>query len=445
MPKEQLGHIPEDQEDCIWWKSAPPGPEAVPLEEDIECDVAIVGGGYTGLSTAIELARKGIDCVVLEARFIGFGASGRNAGHCTPTFHLTSPDKLRQRLGREKADQLTRLQVSGADRVFSLIEKYQISCEAKRNGYLRIAHGPHRLDELRQKKSLYEGFGLEGELLDAKSAQDLSGSPRAYGGWLLKQGGHLNPTAYARGLARAAIQEGARLYQETPLLELNRTGKSWELRTPQGRVRANQALLATGAYAVGPASALLKGATHPVPIMGFASEPLPSELRQSILPDDQTLVDTHKDPILYKWTDDHRLVTTVYPAGRVGREPEPTARWLEARTKWMFPQIETVTFRHPWSGRLDVQPLTLPQVHNLEEGLWACVGFSGRGVPTASAAGVELARLLEGASSDEIALPVRQGVNKISGRLASLHPVVMTWNRTKDWLADRLHGGEAFR
>lgn len=444
MAQDQLGHIPWQQEDCIWWRTAPDGPEPRPLDGAVTCAVAIVGGGYTGLSTAIELARNGIDCVVLEARFIGFGASGRNAGHCTPTFHLTSPDKLRKRLGQSKADQLTRLQVSGAETVFSLIERYQISCEAKRNGYLRIAHGPHRLAELEQKKKLYESLGLEGEILDGAAARELSGSPRAHGGWLLKGAGHLNPTAYARGLARAAVQEGARLYQESPVIHLARAGEGWHLQTPGGTVQAGKVLLATGAYSVGPASALLRGATYPVPIMGFASEALPEETRKTVLPGNQTLVDTHKDPILYKWTDDNRLVTTAYPKGRIGRDPDVTASWLEKRTKWMFPQIEAIKFRHPWSGRLDALPLTLPQVHWLDDGLWACLGFSGRGVPTASAAGVELAHLLTGTPADDIALPVRKGVNRFDGRLASLHSVFMTWNRTRDWLADHLRRGENF-
>ncbi|MFC4350720.1 NAD(P)/FAD-dependent oxidoreductase [Fodinicurvata halophila] len=444
MGADDLGHIPWEQEDCIWWRSASTGPDLQPLQETVTCEVAIVGGGYTGLSTAIDLARTGVECVVLEARHIGFGASGRNAGHCTPTFHLTSPDKLRKRLGKAKADQLTHLQVSGAERVFSLIERYQISCEAKRNGYLRIAHGPHRLSELSEKKELYVSLGLEGEILDAAAARELSGSPRAHGGWLLKGAGHLNPTAYARGLARAALQEGAQLFQDSPITNLARQAEGWKLQTPNGGVVARKVLLATGAYAVGPAKELLQGATYPVPIMGFASAPLPAETRHTVLPGDQTLVDTHKDPILYKWTDDNRLVTTAYPKGRIGRDPEVTARWLEERTSWLFPQIESIRFQHPWSGRLDAQPLTLPQIHWLDEDLWACIGFSGRGVPTASAAGVELARLLTGTPADDIALPVRKGVNRFSGRLASLHAAFMTWNRTKDWLADRLHGGETF-
>ncbi len=404
---------PEDRapESCYWAASAPPPPALPRLSGEAEAEIAVVGGGYTGLVTALLLAERGHAVALLEAREIGHGGSGRNAGHCTPTFHLASPDQIRRAFGPTFGPRIVALQTGAAARVAALIARHGIDCDFVQRGYLRAAHAPSRMAELEVKCRTYRALGLSGELLDAAAAQRLAGSPRPYGGWLLHDGAHLHPLKFARGLAAAAQRSGAALYVDSPVRGLARRPDGrpgWQLDTPHGRLRARRVLLATGAYLDGRPWRRLEQAVSQVHIVGLASAPLPGGLRAQVLAGDQTFTDTRKDPFIYKWTADNRLVTTVYRSPRLGRDPALTRAYVAERTAWLFPEVGRVDWPHLWPGKLDVQRRTFPRVFALEADLFACLGYSGRGVPTATALAGELAALLGGAPPDELAVPLER-------------------------------------
>jgi glycine/D-amino acid oxidase-like deaminating enzyme len=431
--------ITELDDDCVWHATAAEAPPLTALEGESNSEIAIVGGGYTGLVTALRLAERDREVTVVEAKEVGFGASGRNLGHCTPTFHYWPYNKIRKLYGGEYAERITRMQTGAADQVFSIIEEYRIPCEAVRNGILRLAASPRHLDWLRKQKAFYEGRGLPGQMIDAAEARDLSGSPRFHGGWLMEGAGHLNPLGYARGLARAALSRGATIHVDSAIDSIERENEGWRLRTARGSVVARKVLLATGAYTVGPPWPGLGKAFDLVPIAGLASEPLDPRFRKIVLKGDHSLVDTHGDPILYKWTQDNRLITTVFFAGRMGRDPTKTRDYMTRKTRWVFPDLEPVKWDHYWYGLLDGQYRTIPRIFRLDDGVYSCLGFSGRGVPTATAVGTVLADLLEGRSPGELSLPVERFQRVLPG-LAWLQSTQMRWARIRDRLRMRIDG-----
>jgi len=434
-----MKQITELTDDCVWHATAVEGPPTGSLEQDIETEIVIVGAGYTGLVTALRLAERGIEPVVVEAKQVGFGGSGRNLGHCTPTFHYWPFDKIKKFYGADYGDRIIAMQTGAADHVFSIIEQYQIKCEAVRNGILRLAASPRHLKGLKAQKELYESHGLRGHMLDSREAEDLSGSPRFHGGWLMEGAGHLNPLGYARGLARAALSRGAQIYTQSPVEGIEREGARWRVRTPEGSVLADKVLMATGAYTIGPPWPKLNTAFDNVPVAGLATAPLDPKYRDLVLKGDHSLVDTHGDPILYKWTQDNRLITTVFFAGRLGNDPQATRDLMTRKTKWVFPQLEPVKWEHYWYGLLDGQYRTIPRIYRLDENVYSCLGYSGRGVPTATAAGSVLADLLEGKDEAQLSLPVEQ-FQQVTPGLAALQSIYMKWTRVRDRIRLKLDG-----
>jgi glycine/D-amino acid oxidase-like deaminating enzyme len=434
-----MKQITELTDDCLWHATAPEPPPLERLGEDLDVDCAIVGGGYTGLVTALRLAERGCEVALVEAREVGFGGSGRNLGHCTPTFHFWSLPMIKRMYGATYAERVIRMQTGAADQVFSLIEQYQIPCEAVRSGYLRVAGNHRDLATLSGLKELYGRYGLHSQVLDAKQAADLTGSPRFPGGWLLEGAGHLNPLAYARGLASAALSQGARIFTDSPAEGVERDGGRWRIQIPGGSLRANKVLMATGAYTIGPPWPKLDTAFKKVGVVGMASAPLDPKLRTKILKGDHSLVSTHGDPIFYKWSKQNRLVTSVRCSGDLGNDADTTRAFMTEKTKWVFPELGDVEWEHYWFGLLDAQYRTVPRIFRLDDNVYSCLGYSGRGVPTATAAGAELADLLDGKEPESLSLPV-EDFKRVTPGLGLMHEANMAWGRIRDHLRLRLDG-----
>ncbi len=209
----------------LWYATAAHAPTTDPLEGRARADVCIVGGGYTGLTTALELARDGVSVVLLERREVGFGGSGRNAGHCTPTFtHYSLPD-LRRMLGEPWAARLIERQTRANDRVGDMIQRYGIQCDWQQKGYVQGAPHKDAIAAIEEKVRTYNAVGAKTRLLDRDEVEKVTGSPRFHGGWFHLEAGHLNPLGYARGLARAVIQEGGTVHTGSPVIGVRRVGR----------------------------------------------------------------------------------------------------------------------------------------------------------------------------------------------------------------------------
>lgn len=389
----------------LWYATARPAPRTEPLAGGVKADVCIVGAGYAGLTTALELAKAGVSVVVLEREEAGFGGSGRNAGHCTPTFTHYSLPELRGMLGEPWAERLIERQTGANDRVSAMIRDYQINCEWVQNGYVMGAPHKGALDEIRRKVESYNAVGARTRLIGRDEVAAITGSPRFHGGWLHEEAGHLNPLSYARGLAGAVLQEGGRIFTGSAALSCDRhAGGGWEVRTEQGHVIADKVIFTTGAYTVGGWPKLDR--TFKIQrVFVAATQVLSEETRRTVLPRNTTIHDGRGDIYVYKYNAEGRIVASMFPMGRRGRDMAYTRQVMSDRLKWLHPQIrEDIRWEYFWSGELDMQYRTVPRFYDLAPGVVALTGLSGRGVPTGSMLGSILSEWALGKPQNELAL-----------------------------------------
>ena len=214
---------------------------------DNAVDVAIVGGGSTGLSTALHCAEKGLSAHVLEAEQIGFGGSGRNCGLVNAALWLP-PQKVREKLGQTYGPRFIKKFGSGPEYVFSLIEKHQIQCEVTRTGTIHAAHGPSGFVDLQERHKEWQRLGEPVDLFNRKEIADMIGSDHFHGGLVDNRCGTINPMGYCRGLARVAVAAGAQISTGIRATKLIRDGDLWKVETNEGVVTANAVVLGTNAY-----------------------------------------------------------------------------------------------------------------------------------------------------------------------------------------------------
>ncbi|TWB57813.1 YD repeat-containing protein [Rhizobium sp. ERR 922] len=371
----------------LWYATAAPAPDTTELEGTIKVDVCIVGGGYTGLTTALELAKSGTSVVLLEKEEIGFGGSGRNAGHCTPTFTHYSLPELRSMLGEPWAERLIARQTRANDRVSSMIRQYQIQCEWQQNGYVMGALYPGLMKTIEEKVRTYNAVGAKTRAIGRDEVAAITGSPRFHGGWLHEEAGHLNPLGYSRGLARAVIQEGGVIHTDSPVTGCERVAGGWAVSTLKGKVIADKVIFATGAYTVGGWPKLDR--TFKIQrVFVAATQPLSDDERLSVLPRNTTIHDGRGDIYVYKYNAEGRIVASMFPMGRRGRNMDYTRQVMSDRLKWLHPQIkQEIRWEYFWFGELDMQYRTIPRLYDLAPGVVALTGLSGRGVPTGSMLG----------------------------------------------------------
>jgi glycine/D-amino acid oxidase-like deaminating enzyme len=399
--------ISTDLSASFWAAAAAPAPRTGRLDGDRVVDVAIVGGGFSGLSTALHLAEAGVACAVVEAGEIGSGASGRNNGQVIPTMSRADPSAMVATFGRERGERFAGLVRDSAQTVFDLVRRHAIDCAAEQSGWVQPAHTPGRVAKVAERRfKEWHALGAPVELLDRQQTATLLGSDAYCGAWLNRSGGHINPLAFARGLARAAIGKGAAVFTQSPARSVERLADgSWRVRTHAGALRAGRIVIATNAYTddVWPG---LKREVIPVFSFQMATRPLSDNVRKSLLPGRQAMSDTRGDLHFCRYTHDHRLVTGAPLLWRGDIDRRLRAH-VAKRLQEMFPQLGEVSFDHLWCGYVGMTADHCPRLHELAPGVATWIGCNGRGVALATAMGPELARWAAGhARIDDLALPV---------------------------------------
>jgi glycine/D-amino acid oxidase-like deaminating enzyme len=426
-------------ETSLWYATAAPPPETAPLEGRVRADVCIVGGGYTGLTTALELARDGLRVVLLERREIGFGGSGRNAGHCTPTFTHYSLPELRRMLGEPWAERLIARQTRANDRVADMIQRYAINCEWQQNGYVQGALHSRAIGGLEEKVRSYNAIGARTRLLDRDETEEITGSPRFHAGWYHSEAGHLNPLGYARGLARAVLQEGGSIHTGSAVTSCKPEAGAWAVATDRGTVGADKVIFATGAYTVGGWPSLDR--TFKIQrVFVAASQPLSDEERRTVLPRNTTIHDGRGDIFVYKYNAEGRIVASMFPMGRRGRDMTYTHRVMSDRLRWLHPQLgQEIRWDYFWFGELDMQRQTIPRLYGLAPGVVALTGLSGRGVPTGSMLGDILSEWAKGVPEKDLSLRV-EPLTEAPFYMSFAPPMTLRYYRVADWIRTRLAG-----
>ncbi|MCC5971804.1 MAG: FAD-binding oxidoreductase [Pararhodobacter sp.] len=373
------------------------------LKAGATTDVAIIGGGFLGLSCALHLALAGVSVRVLEARRIGWGASGRNAGFVVPHFSRADPMMIRARLGADAGARLLDLVAQGGDMVFDLARRAGLGAQAEQNGWLQPAHSAAMAQALQVRVRDWQALGRPVEWLDARAMAARSGMKLYYGALRDASGGMINPLAYALGLAQLAEDAGAMLHEETPVTDLTRASDGWTLSTPAGPLHAGRVLLATNAETRGAARPLGR-AVLPLTVHQIATTPLDADTVARIAPNREPASDTRTNIFTWRLDADNRLISggmALVPLGAGTRLPQKIVQ--RAIRELRLPA--DITLAHAWHGTAAMTTDALPLLTEIAPGLTGAVGCNGRGVAFTTALGRALAQAM--ADNGPLPLPTK--------------------------------------
>ncbi|WP_234984216.1 NAD(P)/FAD-dependent oxidoreductase [Roseivivax jejudonensis] len=406
-------HAPVSLWDVTALESAPGAQDTAP---EPRVDLAIVGGGITGLSTALHAAQAGLSVQVIEAGRLGEGGSGRNVGLVNAGVWMP-PAAVRAALGQDRGERFLDLFGDAPRAVFDLIERHQIRCAATRTGTIHAAHAPRAMADLRGRHDAWEARGAPVTLLDAAEVSRLTGSRAFHGGLVDARAGTINPMAYCRGLARAARGAGAAITTGCRVTGLRHDGGAWQVDTPRGPVAARDVVLATNAYTdtlwPGLADSLV-----PLRFVQVATEPL-GTAGADILPDGQGLWDTGRVMRALRRDAEGRLILGTM--GRLHGDADAglTRRWAMRQIGRLYPDLPPVRIESAWDGVIAMTPDHLPRIHQLADGLYTPIGYNGRGITTGTVFGAAMARLLTGGDPDDLPLPLGSPATAPRGRLTA--------------------------
>ena len=385
----------------LWQASAAAAPSTVPLQTDIEVDVAIVGGDFTGLSCALHLQLKGAKTAVIEEATIGYGGSGRNVGLVNAGMWVM-PSELPGALGAVYGQRLLDLLGAGPDLVFELIVRYGIDCEPVRQGTLHCGVGRAGLANIGQRCREWQAHGAPVRLLDAEETARRTGTDAYAGALLDERAGTVQPLAYARGLAHAAAAEGAALFTGSKVVSAEDRHDGWVLRTNTGgSVKARWVVVATNAFTGldGPWAPIRTELVH-LPYFNMATPPLTPKLLQKILPNREGAWDTPDVLTSFRLDRAGRLVFGSVGALR-GTGASVHRGWGRRAMTKLFPELRDVGFDYEWYGWIGMTSDALPRLHRLARNVVSFSGYNGRGIATGTTFGKELAGLIAGEIADE--------------------------------------------
>jgi gamma-glutamylputrescine oxidase len=382
------------------WLDPPPDP-GPPLEGDVDADVVVIGAGYTGLWTALALRESGADVVVLERDYAGFGASGRNAGHLTPTIGKDLPTLLRV-YGRERAGALVRFAEAAVEHVEAAISERELDCDYVPAG--NVLAGVHPGQRRRLEKAAHAAgeVGAAMRMLDQSELADRR-LPRCVAcGYLEERGGVLQPGKYVRAVRERAVEAGARLCESTPV-DAIADGPRVRVETPRGSASAPICVIATNAYT--PRLGRLRSAVAPLHVSLFATAPLTAEQRERVgWAGGEGIYTAHEVLESYRLTADGRIVggsrhvRWSYGGRALPDHDSATSAALEAMFRARFPELSDVAVERCWSGPIAMTLDFLPAIGRAgrRDNVLFGIGYNGHGIAQASYVGTLLAKMATG-------------------------------------------------
>ena len=390
----------ETPQSC-WWRDTKPPADQPRLNGDHRTEVAIIGGGFTGLNAALVLAKAGVEATVIDAEQPGWGASGRNGGFCCLGGSKLSGGMMARRFGQDQRAEWHKTERAAVDHVDALLSDNQINADRHSDGETLLAHTPKAMqDILASRDDAKATYGVTPEIIAAEELRQRGLGGAFYGGITLPIGFALNPAKYHAGLAQSAQAVGVQLFGQSPALSIVRTGATWRVTTPTGTITADKVILATN---------------------GYSSEDIPDWLRARYLPVQSSIIVTR--PITQSeqdrqgWTSlqmcyDSRILLHYFrlmPDGRFlfgmrgGLRATPNAeaalsRKIRADFQTLFPKWRDIDISHEWSGLLCLMRRLTPFAGAVPDhpGLFAAMGYHGNGVAMGSYLGARLAETVVG-------------------------------------------------
>lgn len=382
--------------DRCWWRDSTPPADLPPLDGDRSTDVAVIGGGFTGLNAALVLAQAGLDVTVLDAEQPGWGASGRNGGFCCLGGAKASGAMIARRFGQAALSEWRATERAAIDHVADLIDRHRLEVDRHSQGETQLAHSPRAMAALRASvEETTRDYGTAPTLIEPEQLADQGLAGAFHGGMTLPLGFALNPAKYHAGLLRVATAAGAQIFGQTPATAIRRQGKTWRVTTPTGTVAASKVILATN---------------------GYSSEDIPPWLRARYLPVQSSVIVTRpisaSEQARQGWTSDRMCYDTrillhyfrLMPDGRFlfgmrgGLNARPAtqdalSRRIRRDFHHLFPEWREIEITHDWSGLVCLMRALVPFAGPVPDmpGVFAAMGFHGNGVAMGSYLGAQIA------------------------------------------------------
>ena len=392
-----------------WYHTAKELPPSVgTLSGHATADVAVIGGGVMGLATALSVAESGASVILLEATEIGDGASGRNGGLIVPIMR-PHPSSIIKKLG-EPGERLVKTVIRSADHVFELIDRFRINCDAVRNGFLQPVHAKSLLSAVEGTANAWAKYGASCRFIGAEETASHLGTETYYGALFEPGGGYLNPIAYTRGLARAAISKGAVIYIQSPVSAAKRRiDNRWQLTAGKGSVLSGTVVQCTSVQVPGlpfHTGAPAVNSLIPMVLHGLATKPLPKSLQNKILPDKCVATDTRSCVLSVGYDSRHRLITSgASPLGDGKFGMKQMARFVAARLERVYPDLAGIQFEYIWKGTAALNRHWLPSLYETAPDWYALTTCNGRGMALSTITGQMFGKALAGGNLENFVLP----------------------------------------
>lgn len=407
-----------------------------PLQGELRADVCIVGGGFSGLNTAIELAQKGLSVILLEAHKIGWGASGRNGGQLIRGVGH-GVEQFEAQIGAEGVRQLKLMGLEAVEIVRRRVEQFSIDCDLTW-GYCDLANKPSHLEGFAEDMGELKQLGYQHEmrLLQAEQMHEVVGSNRYVGGLIDMGSGHLHPLNLALGEAAAAQSLGAQLFEDSAVSHID-YGSEVRVHTAQGVVRAASLVLGCNAYLNG-LNNNLGGKVLPAGSYVIATEPLSEAEARAIIPQNMALCDQRVALDYYRLSADRRLLFGG-ACHYSGRDPADIAGYMRPKMLAVFPHLHDARIDYQWGGMIGIGANRLPQIGRLKEqpNVYYAQAYSGHGVNATHLAGKLLAEAIAGQASSGFDLFAKVPHMTFPGGKHLRSPLLalgMAWHRLKELL-----------
>lgn len=386
----------------IYWEDTSPAPTVPAAELPKEVDIAVIGAGYTGLATALHLARAGRSVAVFEAGRIGAGASSRNGGMVGPSFHKLGTAGLIGKFGEAKTLALMQEGLKALDYFESFVAQEKLDCDLQWVGRFRGARTPADYDAMaRESAWLQQNIGLHCEMVAASAQRAEIGSDSYHGGVLYHRDGCIHPRKLLSDLVASALEAGVQIFDACAVQGVTQDATGRVLTTDRGVVRATEIVIATNAYSDRRTRAMQKRVVR-IETGAVATEPLPPELIRELTPKNRTFGESGRIFMWFRPTPDRTRFIFGGRMGRPGASAAERSRAMRSSVLRVFPQLQDASFSHVWSGYVGYTADHAPHLGYVD-GVWLAGGYCGSGVTRSLYFGMKLARKILGQMGSETA------------------------------------------
>ncbi len=418
-----------------WWEAAPRNLDRDDQRVDTTTDVVVIGGGYTGLSTALVLARAGVKVTLFEAGCLGEGASSRNGGMVGPSFHKLGIAGLKSVYGHEKTSEILKESLGFVDFLENFIGDEKIDADFQRVGRFRGALKPAHYDQMaRQLEDLTRETGLKGHMVSAKDQATETGSQKFCGGLVYTQDGGLHPGKYYDGFLELVKKAGVAIHAYTPVEAVEKTSTGFAVTTDKGVITATNVAICTNGY-TGKAFPEWRRRLLPIRSAMIATDEISPEMMDRLMPKKRMYGDSRRLVAYYRPSPDGKRILFGGRAASLKDRPEANKNLLRTCMEEIYPELKSVGTSHVWSGRVAYTFDHTPHIGQ-QNGFFYAMGYCGSGVARSTYFGQRLGYKILGDTEkgrtafDDMPMPTKA---LYSGNPWFM-PAVIMWHR----FADRL-------